>query len=195
MQVQDTTLQEALWSEDCVEQIKAIQLAARQRREDLLPDLIRLLSADHVGYFVEEVLPSFGEVVRPPLSELLRNPSTDELARYRAAGTLARFGDVEAVPILLQAIGRTHTNQTYFSVLTRLAPEALKKRLVRLIQEKAFAMFMTTEPDKADYLSKLILTLYDVHGQGEITPLLEGLRVGAKDWRVRAAAEVALAPR
>jgi hypothetical protein len=193
MQVHDTTLQEALWSEDCVEQIRAVQLAAKQRREDLLPDLIRLLSSGHVGYFVEEILPSFGEVVRPPLSEMLHNPSTNDLARYRAAGTLARFGDVEAIPILLQAIGRTHTNQTYFYSLAQLAPEALKKRLLRLIQEKAFAMFMTTEPRKADYLAKLILTLHDVRGQHEIIPLLEGLRVGAKDWRVRAAAEAALA--
>jgi hypothetical protein len=195
MQVQEMTLQEALWSEDCAEQIEAVQLAGRQRRVDLLPDLIRLLASDHVGYFVEEILPNFGEMVRSPLSELLHNPSTGDLARYRAAGTLAYFGDAEAVPVLLQAIGRANTNQTYFTSLARLAPEALKKRLLRLIREKAFAMFVTTEPRKADYLSKLILTLRDVHGQDAITPLLEGLLVGAKDWRVRAAAEVALAPR
>lgn len=192
--VGDTTLQEALRSEDCTEQIRAVQLTAAQRRADLLPDLIQLLSSKHVGYFVEEVLPSFGEVVRPPLRTILHDPTMDARARVRAASTLARFGDIEAVPLLLRAIGQTDTNQSYFSLLAQLAPEALEQRLLSLIRSKSFAMFMTTEARKADYLAKLILALRDVHGQGTIRPLLEGLHIAARDWRVRAAAAAALAP-
>jgi hypothetical protein len=193
MQVRDKKLQEALWSEDCAEQIEAVQNVARQRRADLLPDLIRLLPSDHVGYFVEEVLPSFGEVVRRPLLGLLRDNDFPLPGRRRAAGVLAALGEYEAVPILVEAIGQWNVNQAYFTRLARLDPTALKKRLRDLITAQEREMHLETDPLRADYFSKLILALHDVDGQQEFAQLLESLQVKAKDWRVRAAAEVALA--
>lgn len=196
MRAYETTLRDELLSTDQIEQIAAVRRAAKHRRADLLPELVQLLRSDKVGYFVEEVLPQFGEAALPALRELLHDeaPGTSRQARYRVAGLLARLGEREAIPVLLQAIGQVNTNQGYFALLARLAPEELRKRLLLLIREKSFAMFVATEPRTADYFAKLILTLRDLHGQSDIAPLLEGLRAGAKDWRVRAAAEAALAP-
>lgn len=90
--------------------------------------------------------------------------------------------------------GSLPANQSSFILLSQLAPKELENRLLDLIEKKLFDMFITTEPRKADYLAKLILTLHDIQGQDTtIRPHLAGLRAEAQDWRVRAAAEAALA--
>ena len=129
---QDKALRGNLRGDDPEAAIAAIQTACRDKRADVLPDLIALLASEHVGYFVEECLPSFGEGVAKPLKNLLHEPATPPLARQRAAGVLALFGEQEAVPVLLKAIERPDVNQAYFDRLVKLAPERLADTVTSL---------------------------------------------------------------
>jgi hypothetical protein len=125
---------------------------------------------------------------------LLRDNSFPLRGRQRAAGVLAALGEREAIPTLLDAISREDVNQAYFARLVSLEPNALKKQLLRLINDETLDMLLTTNPQLAAYFATLLITLRDVDGQRDIASHLEGLSVNAKDWRVRAAAEAALAP-
>ncbi len=195
MPAQDEALRGDLRGDDPEAAIAAIHTACRDKRADVLPDLIALLASEHVGYFVEECLPSFGEGVAKPLKNLLREPATPPLARQRAAGVLALFGEQEAVPVLLKAIERPDVNQAYFDRLVKLAPERLADTVTNLLAEHAEQAATTADPRQARYFAKLILTLGDVGAQRRLSGILERLLHGARDWRVQGAAAEALAVR
>lgn len=193
MRIRENTLRDALHSDDPAERIRAVQLACRDQRQDLLADLIALLPDESVGYFVEECLPQFGEVVSDPLRRILRDQTASYLARLRAAGVLSLFGDTEAVPLLLGAISSPAVNQSYLPRLAKLAPEALATSVSAHLRARRDEILATTEPRRADYYAKLIYTL-DTLGQGpEMADLLRDFQQHGRDWRVQHAASAALA--
>ncbi|MDP9374591.1 MAG: hypothetical protein M3Q65_19505 [Chloroflexota bacterium] len=195
MPSRDGALHSDLRGDDPEAAISAIQTACRDQRADVLPDLIALLASEHVGNFVEECLPSFGENIAKPLKNLLHDPATPTLARQRAAGILALFGEQEAVPVLLKAIESPDVNQAYFDRLIKLAPERLADTLATVLEENADHVLTTTDLQQARYFAKLILTLGDVGAQRRLSGILERLLHGARDWRVQGAAAEALAVR
>ncbi len=174
--------------------IQAIQIACKDKRTDLLPDLIDLLDSTDVGYFVEECLPAFGDMVVPLLKTVLTDPLRSEVTRERAAGILGHFGCQEAVPFLLAAIHSPNVNQGYFSSLMKLAPNELGVNVEAILGNQIDHALTTTEPALADYFAKLILTIKDLGRQPHVIQTLEHLLGDGRHWLIRASAAEALYP-
>ena len=192
MQIAD--LRAAMHAEDLETAIAAIRAACGGRRADVLPDLLALLAADEVGYFVEECLPSFGPTAMRPLRELLHDPAAPDRARWRAAGVLALLGDREAAPILLEAIGDPAVNQGYLGRLAQLAPERLAERVRAVLHERVEQLLATTDPGLAAYFAHLIRVLAEpaIPRNRRDEQLLVQVATRSRDWRVREAAAMVL---
>ncbi len=193
MRAYEKKLEDALSSDDPVEQMHAVQRACRQQRDDLLPVLIALLASAEIGYFVEECLPQFGEKAIQPLKALLGDPQSPPLARRRAAGIIALRGDRDAIPILLEAVQDPEMNQAYLRRLVELAPDALTQRIMQVLQERRDEILTTEDPHRASYFAALLRALGDHGVQDQASDTLVRFQQHGRDWRIRQAASAALA--
>lgn len=189
MKTREDDLWSALHSEDQATKLAAIQVACQDKRTDLLPDLIALLADEHLGFFAEEGLPHFGDMVAPHLRPLIHDENAPLVARQRAAGILALFGDASAVPLLLLAIEQTTVNQAYFQRLEQLNPSELAQKVNALLLAYTPEILHTTDPLKASYFAMLIRTLGQLHALSvRSKDLLDIFAESGRDWRIQDAA-------
>lgn len=192
MRMREETLQDALHSDEPAEQVRAVQIACRQRRIDLLPDLLVLLANQEIGYFVEECLPQFGAAIHPQLTALVRDPAAPLVARQSAAGLLALLGDTAAVPLLLEALEDPGVNQAYLQRLAGLAPGALAQKVTHILRAHRDEITITTDPRRAAYFAALIQAIGTAGRQVDVGDMLVELEQ-ARDWRIQNAARATLA--
>jgi HEAT repeat protein len=195
MRTREETLANALQSPDPAERIRAVQAACRDRRVELVPDLIALLSDEHAGYFAEECLPQFGDAVREPLLALVADESQPAQTRVRAAGVLALFGEHAAVPMLLEAIADPDVNGAYLQRLSALAPESLSARITQILQARRDEIATTDDPHRAAYFAALIRALGQAGNAPETRQTLRALQHTDSDWRIQDAVSAALTTR
>lgn len=190
MEIND--IRQTLQNADTGAKIQVIQAICRDRRADFLPDLLSLLASDELGYFVEECLPSFGEMIIPELISLLSTTETPPTARTRAAGILALLGKKEAIPVLLAAIEHPSSNHAYLNRLAQLAPAELATHLETLLRKNIASAIMTNDDRMADYFVQLIATATQLGSQWRNVAELEQILQHGKHWRLRVAAAEAL---
>lgn len=193
MRADERRLEDAFSGADLAEQMRAVQLACRQQRDDLPPMLIALLASAEIGYFVEECLPQFGGRAIQPLKALIGDPQSPPLARRRAAGVIALLGDRDAIPILLEAVQDPEMNQAYLRRLVELAPDALVQRVMQVLQERRDEILGTEDPHRASYFAALLHVLGDLGVRHQASDTLVRFQQHGRDWRIRQAVNAALA--
>ncbi len=128
-----------LYSANVDEQVEAAHQLAVQRQWDALPDLLRLLRQDECGYSVAQALRAFGPEVCDQVGLLLLDER--KAVQFRAAWTLAGFGDKRAVKPMLAALSEPYFHEPFLPTLSRMGiPDfdgVLVKELARHHQDTA----------------------------------------------------------
>jgi HEAT repeat protein len=111
------------------EQVEAAHQLAERREWDALPDLLRLLRHDECGYSVAQALRAFGPEVCDQVGLLLLDEQ--KAVQYRAAWTLAAFGDKRAVKPMLAALSEPYFHEPFLPVLSRMGVPDFDSILVK----------------------------------------------------------------
>ncbi|HEY7348261.1 MAG TPA: hypothetical protein VH599_08050 [Ktedonobacterales bacterium] len=107
-----------LHSANTDQQVAAAQQLCEQREWAALPELLRLLAQDECGYSVAQALWAFGPEVCDQVGLLLLHEQ--RAVQYRAAWTLAAFGDQRAVKPMLAALSEPFFHEPFLPALSRM---------------------------------------------------------------------------
>ena len=118
-----------LYSANIDQQVEAAHQLADQRQWDALPDLLRLLRQDECGYSVAQALRAFGPEVCDQVGLLLLDEHKP--VQYRAAWTLAAFGDKRAVKPMLAALSEPYFHEPFLPTLSRMGVPDFDGMLVK----------------------------------------------------------------
>jgi HEAT repeat protein len=115
------------------QQVEAARQLCEQREWDALPDLLRLLAQDECGYSVAQALRAFGPEVCDQVGLLLLHEQ--KAVQYRAAWTLAAFGDQRAVKPMLAALSEPFFHEPFLPTLSRMGVPNFDRLLVRELSQ------------------------------------------------------------
>lgn len=111
---------------------EAAEAAARQRRVDLAPALVTLLSGFRTRPAAQHALESFGVDALPALRGALEAGGTDPAVRERIPSVLRAIGSSQAVTLLVQCLGHEQgrVREAAIQAIERLRQEDPKNLLV-----------------------------------------------------------------
>ncbi len=118
-----------LYSTNTDQQVAAARQLCEQREWDALPELLRLLAQDECGYSVAQALRAFGPEVCDQVGLLLLHENKG--VQYRAAWTLAAFGDKRAVKPMLAALREPFFHEPFLPTLSRMGIPDFERVLVQ----------------------------------------------------------------
>ncbi len=118
-----------LHSANTDQQVAAARQLCEQREWDALPELLRLLAQDECGYSVAQALRAFGPEVCDQVGLLLLHEN--KAVQYRAAWTLAAFGDRRAVKPMLAALSEPFFHEPFLPTLSRMGVPDFDRILTR----------------------------------------------------------------
>ena len=99
-------------------QMAAVRQLCEQREWNALPKLLYLLKQDECGYSVAQALRIFGPEVCDQVGLLLLDEN--KAVQYRAAWTLAAFGDQRAIKPMLAALSEPFFHEPFLPTLSRM---------------------------------------------------------------------------
>lgn len=122
-------VQANLYSANTDHQVAAVRQLCEQREWNALPELLRLLAQDECGYSVAQALRAFGPEVCDQVGLLLLHEN--RAVQYRAAWTLAAFGDQRAIKPMLAALSEPFFHEPFLPTLSRMGVPDFDRFLVK----------------------------------------------------------------
>lgn len=118
-----------LYSANTDHQVAAVRQLCERREWNALPELLRLLAQDECGYSVAQALRAFGPEVCDQVGLLLLHEN--KAVQYRAAWTLAGFGDQRAIKPMLAALREPFFHEPFLPTLSRMGVPDFDRILAR----------------------------------------------------------------